>query len=87
MRALLVWKLDVDIGMLYFPKGIILPKPITVKNYHVNNVIDVFLIFETSMYTFCVWKKIVTYLKSKLFGEYFDINTTRFFCAQKIVGY
>lgn len=42
-------KIDVDIGMRYFPKGIILPKPITVKNYHANNVIDVFLMFETSI--------------------------------------
>ena len=35
--------------MQYFPQGIILPKPITVKNYHANNVIDVLNVWNINI--------------------------------------
>ena len=41
--------MDLVISMQYFPQGIILPKPITVKNYHANNVIDVLNVWNINI--------------------------------------
>ena len=41
--------MDLVISMRYFPQGIILPKPITVKNYHANNVIDVLNVWNINI--------------------------------------
>ena len=65
--------------MRYFPQGIILPKPITVKNYHANNVIDVLNVWNINilfgkMYLVC-WENFTRInlisISSGLFVQHF----------------